>query len=81
MAIIGSISNDQSLIKGTDAHDDQYHSNLKNEWTLVWSLDASGDLRSPTTKAYGEMTTSLSAIILYLKIGQNHMEWHRQEAM
>ena len=60
MAIIGSISNNQSLIKGTDAHDDQYHSNLKNEWTLVWSLDASGSLNSPTTKAYGEMTASLS---------------------
>ncbi len=60
MAIIGSISNNQSLIKGTDAHDDEYHSNLKNEWTLVWSLDANGSLNSPTYKAYGEMTTSLS---------------------
>ncbi len=60
MAIIGSISNDQSLIKGTDAHDDQYHSNLKNEWTLVWSLDANGSLNSPTLKDYGTMTTSLT---------------------
>ena len=60
MAIIGSISNDSSLIKGTDAHDNEYHSNLKNEWTLVWSLDANGTLLTPTTKAYGEMTTSLS---------------------
>ena len=62
MAIIGSISNDQSLIKGTDAHDDQYHSELKNEWTLVWSMDDSGSVANPTLKDYGEMTTSLSGV-------------------
>ena len=62
MAIIGSISNDQSLIKGTDAHDDQYHSELKNEWTLVWSMDDSGSVATPTLKDYGEMTTSLSGV-------------------
>ena len=62
MAIIGSISNDQSLIKGTDAHDDQYHSELKNEWTLVWSMDDSGTVADPTLKDYGEMTTSLSGV-------------------
>ena len=61
MAIIGSISNNQSIIKGTDAHDDEYHSNLKNEWTLFvygqyWNSSNS------TLKDYGEMTTSLSGV-------------------
>ena len=35
---------------------------LKNEWTLVWSMDDSGSVATPTLKDYGEMTTSLSGV-------------------